>query len=464
MRSGRFSWLLFFAMNLVWILPSAQSLAQDSDSVSMSVVAEGVGTSQEEALEMAFQSAVSDAVGALVTAQTLIDNGELVQDKIISHSGGFVEDYEVLEGPRSTDGGKIYMKIKASVSQTRLVSTLRENRVTVNEVSGETLAAQSFSIDLSRRTGAEAWEALWNDFLPPSKIYVAQLKSYKLLEAGDRSRVSFVYTIKADTAYFFDQVVTAISKVAKETCVFEVSDPFVIKFDNSTYGPDKGKTLFYRFWDFGMDHDYVDRMKFVQEVYKRVPLEYARKWKHGYANKTSRENIVLLNERMDRASLWRGYVLEAQVMEAIGQLYSRDIGRTAVRFRFLDDASNEVAPEQYDLRFMASRQRPFGLGPGFVVNYTTGFDVNYVQAIGISPFIASELAVSWHADPTGYKTLGLASEMEYVAELDFDTDLLQAVSKVSVEVIELSEGELTALTGRGRNSAGFRSAPRVVED
>ena len=84
------------------------------------VVATGIGKNQDAALKNALRNAVSQAAGTLVTADQMIENDELVKDKILSHSSGFVESHEKIGKPTAVDGGFVEVKIRAKVRRVRL--------------------------------------------------------------------------------------------------------------------------------------------------------------------------------------------------------------------------------------------------------------------------------------------------------------------------------------------------------
>lgn len=69
---------LFFAILLIAM--SAFSYAQDSKEVTL--VVNGEGSTKEEATHVALRSAIEQAFGTFVSANTTILNDELVKDEI----------------------------------------------------------------------------------------------------------------------------------------------------------------------------------------------------------------------------------------------------------------------------------------------------------------------------------------------------------------------------------------------
>ena len=75
----------------------------------------GEGATKSAALNDALQQAVEMVVGAAIEASTLVEEGELIRDDVVSHAKGYVSGYDVIDkGER--DGGH-FIKIDARVNE-----------------------------------------------------------------------------------------------------------------------------------------------------------------------------------------------------------------------------------------------------------------------------------------------------------------------------------------------------------
>ena len=83
------------------------------------VVTEGAGLTSQEALDDAFRRA-SDMAGAMVDAETTIQKDEVVKDRVLIFSDGYVTKHEIIE--TRYDKGLCYRKIRATVQRRELVS------------------------------------------------------------------------------------------------------------------------------------------------------------------------------------------------------------------------------------------------------------------------------------------------------------------------------------------------------
>ena len=91
---------------------------------TISIEAVGYGNSENEALKSALNNAVSQAVGVMITSESVSENGKLIKDKILSFSKGYVTKYKKLSSKAQM--GFWEVKILAQVNETKLVNNLKK--------------------------------------------------------------------------------------------------------------------------------------------------------------------------------------------------------------------------------------------------------------------------------------------------------------------------------------------------
>ena len=134
-------------------------IGNESAANMQTVEAEGVGLSPSAALKDAFREAVRQVVGTVVDGQTLVENDELIEDKVLTYSDGFVKKYEKL-GERSADG-LIRVKIRADVEQRSLVMKLEAANISVKRMEGKSLFAETITqLDAEKNATALLKKAL----------------------------------------------------------------------------------------------------------------------------------------------------------------------------------------------------------------------------------------------------------------------------------------------------------------
>lgn len=93
--------------------------AQQTDEVTLVVSADG--PTKDEATKTALRSAIEQAYGTFVSANTTILNDEMVKDEIVTISSGNIKNYSEVSSNAMPDG-KFFVTLKATVSISKLVS------------------------------------------------------------------------------------------------------------------------------------------------------------------------------------------------------------------------------------------------------------------------------------------------------------------------------------------------------
>ena len=151
------------------LLPLSAS-AQDAETVT--VHATGYGVDPDAAKKAAGRAAIEQVVGQLVDAETLVENDELVKDRILTHSAAFLEDVETVGEPAESDG-LWTVKVRATVRKTQLSKKLAAENVSRAEVKKGKLFAQAASRQQEAGDAAAMVEALFENF--PSGIVKAEV-------------------------------------------------------------------------------------------------------------------------------------------------------------------------------------------------------------------------------------------------------------------------------------------------
>jgi hypothetical protein len=103
------------------------------------VTATGYGMNVEEAKKAAVRAAVESVVGTLVDAETLVENDELVRDKILSYSAGMVEDVKIVGEPTRNPAGLMAVPVRVKVKKTQLAERVKATIKTSAKIDGESL-------------------------------------------------------------------------------------------------------------------------------------------------------------------------------------------------------------------------------------------------------------------------------------------------------------------------------------
>ena len=108
---------MFFTILLSIV--SVTGYAQTPDEVTLTVSSDGL--TKEEATKNALRSAIEQAYGTFVSANTTILNDELVKDEIVTIANGNIKSYEEISSTAMPDGSQ-FVTLKATVSVSKLIS------------------------------------------------------------------------------------------------------------------------------------------------------------------------------------------------------------------------------------------------------------------------------------------------------------------------------------------------------
>jgi len=118
---------------------SADENPAADQSKTMTVEAKGSGKTKDEALKDAFREAVRKVVGAVVDAETLVKNDQIISDQVLTYSDGFVPKFESVS--ETTEDGLVHVTIRATVERRSVVAKLKAANITT-KVEGENLFAE----------------------------------------------------------------------------------------------------------------------------------------------------------------------------------------------------------------------------------------------------------------------------------------------------------------------------------
>ena len=118
------------------------ALTADAEAASQTttVTVTGIGMSVPAARQDAFRKAVQRVVGTLLDAKSVVKNQRLIQDKILTYSGGHILKYTTLS--EKNKGMIWHVKIRAVVKRDQLKTMLRSLKVVSIKTDGASLAAK----------------------------------------------------------------------------------------------------------------------------------------------------------------------------------------------------------------------------------------------------------------------------------------------------------------------------------
>jgi hypothetical protein len=117
-------------------------------------IAEGTGATADEASKDALRNALRMAIGVVVDEEVLIQKEDVISDKVLTYSDGFISSYKELS--RKSDKGIVRVKVAAKIEHRKLLADLRKANINLRTVDGKDLAVTA----LSRKEARENATAL----------------------------------------------------------------------------------------------------------------------------------------------------------------------------------------------------------------------------------------------------------------------------------------------------------------
>jgi hypothetical protein len=131
MRRSYWIVLLVFLLGLFPQKVISQTTTIESQGVA-AIVQGNLDISRDKAVEDALRNAVEQATGSLIENETLVENFQLLSDKIYSQSRGYVQSYEIVN--EKAEEGLYRVTIHATVASGELKKDLRALNLLMRQV------------------------------------------------------------------------------------------------------------------------------------------------------------------------------------------------------------------------------------------------------------------------------------------------------------------------------------------
>jgi hypothetical protein len=120
-----------FAQNVFGQSAPSQSTTIESQGVA-AIVQGNLDISRDKAIEDALRNAVEQATGSFIENETLVENYQLLSDKIYSQSKGYIQSYEVVS--EKVEQGLFRVTIQATVASGNLKNDLDALKILMRQV------------------------------------------------------------------------------------------------------------------------------------------------------------------------------------------------------------------------------------------------------------------------------------------------------------------------------------------
>lgn len=163
--------------------------ADEKDSNAVTLIVSADAKTKDEATKIALRSAIEQAYGTFVSANTTILNDELAKDEIVTISSGNIKEYKEIASEQMPNGN-MYVTLQATVSISKLVS-YAQSKGAETEFAGSTFGMNMKMKELDKKNEEIAFDNLAKQVI---SLYPLAF-SYKL-------EISEPKVINDNTVYF----------------------------------------------------------------------------------------------------------------------------------------------------------------------------------------------------------------------------------------------------------------------
>ena len=218
-RFAFFVMLLLSASTMVYGQRSSKkkavAVAPQKAADDIVLVVSGTGATKEDATAVALRSAIEQAFGTFVSANTTILNDELVRDEIATITSGNIKSYKELACLQD-EAGVYHVSVSALVSIGKLISYAQAHGSSA-EFSGQTFMMNVKMRELNKQNEAEALANLIDQLqIMQNNLFDFEIQTKEPRQKDDGWSVPVELTIRPNKNYvsFIDLLVSTLSSLS----------------------------------------------------------------------------------------------------------------------------------------------------------------------------------------------------------------------------------------------------------
>jgi len=188
----------------------------------------GHGATEDAAFKQAVMEAVRQVVGSLVSAETLINNEQVIKDEVLTLSNGFVEKVVNQEKTKLNDG-TWQVRLNCIVRKEQVYAKLQKANVPTMKFDGVSMFADVVSQSNFRKDAHVMLAKAVRDFLRdyPS-LYRYECEKPVLVHAGDEiTTVNIKYRVKVDAGSYYTNLLPPLHQALKAAAKEVLTTPGV---------------------------------------------------------------------------------------------------------------------------------------------------------------------------------------------------------------------------------------------
>lgn len=229
--------LLIFIICLMTALCAEITFADEPDKIDK-VISTGVGMDADTAKKSAISNAIEQVIGTYISSDIMMKNDDIIKDKVLSYSAGFVKELKILSQGKSSDG-LFSIKVEASVVITKVKARLKELNISEKKLEGTSLFAEAISRSQQKNNARQLLADVLDKY--PQAAYIIGISKPEIIstnESNGTARINLPYNLKFDPI-FIDKLKIVFSQIAIE----EYTDANMIDVFKSINYKDKSRLI-----------------------------------------------------------------------------------------------------------------------------------------------------------------------------------------------------------------------------
>lgn len=188
--------------------------SNSTDDVTLTVSADGA--TKDEAVKTALRSAIEQAYGAFVSANTSILNDELVKDEIVTVASGNIKSYSEISS-NVMPNGRTFVTLDATVSISKLVK-YAQNKGAETEFAGNTFGMNLKLKELNKQNERKVMENLFTQLKSINNLFDYELKLREPTMSENQSicivsgEISLIFN--SNTQLFYNILLNTLSSIS----------------------------------------------------------------------------------------------------------------------------------------------------------------------------------------------------------------------------------------------------------
>lgn len=209
------------------------SLASTQD-IRNSILVDAVGESEVKAIKNALSKAVEQSVGVLVESETLVENYQVVKDKILTYSDGFVDDYRVISSVK--EGSHWLVQLEASVAQKKLREKIETIGIPTRKVSGQKIFAEAITKSTRDKDALQLLSSTFEKSI--NDVLEFQLGNPKIKSTqGDIATIEVLVGVRWKTNYWkkMESIISQVSSSSTQSTQDKRIDEWLVSSRKKKY-------------------------------------------------------------------------------------------------------------------------------------------------------------------------------------------------------------------------------------